>query len=102
MSTSLDIDNVVIARTETSCSPVVSSPELRAAFAEARTVAGLAVVRTMAWRAWAEHDGASYDVVYWMVLRVVRELGLPLNEAQISREVLGVADAYPSAGMGPR
>ncbi len=72
-------------------------PEARAAFAEARRVASLALVRAMAWSACAEDQGASYGVVHENVLRGVRELGLMVSEAQVSSEVLGVADVYASS-----
>jgi hypothetical protein len=97
MATSLDINDMVLAKTETCCPPIASSLELRAAVAEARAVAGLAVVRAMAWTAWAEDDGASYDAVYASVLRAVRETGLPLNEAQMANEVRTVAALYDAS-----
>ncbi len=86
-----------VPETETSGPPMVSSLELRAALAEARTVAGFAVVRAMSWCAWTENNNADYDVVHENVLRAVRELGLPLSEAQASREVLGVADVHEAS-----
>ena len=97
MATSLDIDDMVLAQTETCCPPIASSLELRAAVAEARAVAGLAVVRAMAWTAWAEDDGASYDVVYASVLREVHALNL--SDELVSSEVCAVAEVYYSSRL---
>jgi hypothetical protein len=97
MATSLDINDMVLAKTETCCPPIASSLELRAAVAEARAVAGLAVVRAMAWTAWAEDDGASYDVVYASVLREVHALNL--SDELVSSEVCAVAEVYHSSRL---
>jgi hypothetical protein len=72
-------------------------PETRAAFAEARRVASLALVRAMAWSACAEDQGASYYELHEKVLRGVRELGLAVSEAQVPSEVRGVADVCCSS-----
>jgi hypothetical protein len=83
---------------------VGTRPELLVAIAEAKSAVGLAYVRAQAWAAWAADDAPSYDEVHPRVLHAVRELGLPLSEAQVSSEMRSVAGVYASSafrGAGP-
>ena len=77
--------------------PIGTRPELRAAFAEAKTAAGLGYVRAKAWAAWAEDDAASYDDVYPKVLHAVREIAITVSDTRVLAEVRAVAEVYSSS-----